>query len=106
MIYFKDENGGVHALESADFANLLPDGCVEITEVEAAALQQPSSSALRIADIDTRLVEIDQLSARPAREVALTLLSGAAVDSYVTDKLSALEAEAVSLRSERKELST
>ena len=104
MIYFKDENSGVHALESADFANLLPTGCVEITEDEAAVLQQPSSTVVRVAEIDARLAEIDQLSARPAREIALALLAGESVDSYTSEKLKALEIEAAALRAERKSL--
>lgn len=107
MPFYKDVTEKVHFLDSGDHAYLLPAGSVEITDEDAAALLQPSEAeitAVRIAAIDTRLAEIDSLSARPAREAALALLSGAPVDSYVSDKLTALEAEAAALRAERKEL--
>jgi hypothetical protein len=42
MIFYKDENGELHAIESADFVHLLPGACVEITEAEANALQNPA----------------------------------------------------------------
>ena len=70
----------------------------------APALTAAQVAAARIAAIDSRLTEIDRLSSRPAREVALALSSGAAVDGYTIDKLAALEAEAVALRAERKTL--
>jgi hypothetical protein len=43
MPYFKDQTGGLHFLDDAAFAHLLPEGCVEITDAEAAALQKPTS---------------------------------------------------------------
>ena len=98
-VYYTTD-GVKHTVET--IGELLPDGALPQAPAQTAA----QLAATRIVVIDTRLAKIDQLSARPAREVALALLSGATVDSYVTDKLSALEAEAVSLRSERKELST
>lgn len=107
MHYYKDTENQVHYLDDASYSHLLPSGSVEITAEAATALQQPTAAdmaAARIADIDARLAEIDQLSARPARQAAFALLSGSAVDRYVTDKLAALEAEAVELRAERKEL--
>lgn len=42
MLYFKDKTNGVHCLDDAAFAHLLPEGCVEITDEEAAALQKPT----------------------------------------------------------------
>ena len=42
MPYFKDKTGALHFLDDASFAHLLPEGCVEITDVEAAALQKPT----------------------------------------------------------------
>lgn len=42
MPYFKDQTGGLHFLDDAAFAYLLPEGCVEITDTEAAALQKPT----------------------------------------------------------------
>lgn len=42
MPYFKDKTGGLHFLDDANFAHLLPENCVEITDEEAAAIQKPT----------------------------------------------------------------
>ncbi|WP_248745145.1 tail fiber assembly protein [Pseudomonas sp. MWU12-2037] len=39
MPYYKDANGGVHFLDDALFAYILPEGSVEITDTEARAAQ-------------------------------------------------------------------
>lgn len=49
MPYFKDKTGGLHFLDDADFAHLLPDGCVEISDEEAAALQKPTTEQAKSA---------------------------------------------------------
>jgi hypothetical protein len=45
MPYYQDTSGGLHYLSVADLANggftLLPVGCVEITDAQAAALENP-----------------------------------------------------------------
>lgn len=53
MPHFKDTNNGVHFLDDALFAYLLPEGCVEITNEEADSLQpvyEPSYKELRAAE--------------------------------------------------------
>lgn len=42
MPFFKDKTGELHFLDDASFTHLLPDGCIEITDAEAAALQKPT----------------------------------------------------------------
>jgi hypothetical protein len=42
MPFYKDESNQIHALDDPSFFYLLPFGCVEISEAEAAALQNPS----------------------------------------------------------------
>lgn len=44
MPYFKDKTGGLHFLDDAAFAHLLPDSCVEITDEEATELQKPTAN--------------------------------------------------------------
>lgn len=39
MPNYKDKTNGLHFLDDAAFAHLLPDGCVEITYEEASALE-------------------------------------------------------------------
>jgi len=39
MPHFKDTNNGVHFLDDASFAYMLPAGCVEITDAEAESLR-------------------------------------------------------------------
>lgn len=41
MPYFKDTDGRLHFLDSAAFEHLLPAGCVQITDAEAAELLVP-----------------------------------------------------------------
>jgi len=41
MPYYKDKNSKVHYLDSAEFEHLLPAGCVQITDAEAAAILNP-----------------------------------------------------------------
>jgi hypothetical protein len=42
MYFYKDKTNGVHCLDSEAFAYLLPEGCVEITDEEAAQIQAPN----------------------------------------------------------------
>ena len=44
MPYYKDEIGGIHFLDDASFAYLLPVGCVEISDTEAASAQEPDAA--------------------------------------------------------------
>jgi hypothetical protein len=39
MPHYKDLNNGLHFLDDASFAHLLPEGSVEITDAEADALR-------------------------------------------------------------------
>ncbi|MQY50189.1 hypothetical protein [Rhodocyclus gracilis] len=58
------------------------------------------ANAVRIAQIDAALAEIDQRSIRPSREIASALASGQPVPPFLIAKLDALETEAVALRTE------
>ncbi|MCG9093474.1 DUF4376 domain-containing protein [Laribacter hongkongensis] len=46
MPYYKDNNGGVHFLDSADYESLLPAGCTQISDAEAAELLAPQPEPL------------------------------------------------------------
>ncbi len=46
MPYYKDTDGGVHFLDSANYENLLPAGCIPITDVDAAELLAPEPEPL------------------------------------------------------------
>ena len=48
MPHYKDQSGALHFLDSADFAYLLPAGCVEITDEEAEALSAPLPTQAQI----------------------------------------------------------
>jgi hypothetical protein len=39
MPYYHDSKNGLHWLDDDAFAHLLPEGCVEITKAEAAAIE-------------------------------------------------------------------
>lgn len=42
MPYFRDPQSKLHFLDDRAFSHMLPDGCVEITDEEAALLRAPS----------------------------------------------------------------
>ncbi|MCG9005143.1 DUF4376 domain-containing protein [Laribacter hongkongensis] len=46
MPYYKDSSGGVHFLDSADYESLLPNGCTQISDAEAAELLAPEPEPL------------------------------------------------------------
>ncbi|MCG8991822.1 DUF4376 domain-containing protein [Laribacter hongkongensis] len=46
MSYYKDQDGRVHFLESADYEILLPTGCTQISDAEAAELLVPEPEPL------------------------------------------------------------
>ena len=51
MPHFKDINNNIYVLDTADFIDKLPEGCVEITEEEAATIHAESSAAAHAAYI-------------------------------------------------------
>lgn len=62
MPHYKDLDNKLHFLEDASFAHYLPDGCVEITEEEATALQpQPTYADLRAAEYPSFADQFDLL---------------------------------------------
>lgn len=48
MPFFKDKDGRLHFLESDEFKHLLPDGCIEITDEEAASMQKPTADQAKV----------------------------------------------------------
>ncbi|WP_193583531.1 DUF4376 domain-containing protein [Laribacter hongkongensis] len=46
MPYYKDNNGRVHFLDSADYESLLPAGCTQISDTEAIELLAPGPEPL------------------------------------------------------------
>lgn len=49
MPHFKDPDGNLSFLENATFVDLLPKGCIEITEAEAAQLRAPTLAQAKTA---------------------------------------------------------
>jgi len=45
MPHYKDTNNQLHFLEDTGFENMLPEGCVEITDEEAAAISAANNPA-------------------------------------------------------------
>jgi hypothetical protein len=70
MPNYKDASHNLHYLDDAAFVHLLSEGCVEITEAEAAAIRQSKIPAWSCAP----LLRI----ARAGREIALNRLAGIA----------------------------
>jgi len=62
MSYFKDKTGGLHFLDGANFEHLLPEGCVEITDTEAAALQKPTVEQAKAEKWEAIKVKRDNLT--------------------------------------------
>ena len=61
---YKDNNNGLHFIEP-DFAHLLPEGCVQITEEEAEALRPkppvPTYKDLRAQDYPSIADQLDTI---------------------------------------------
>jgi len=70
MPNYKDQSGKLHYLDDAAFVHLLPSGSVEITEGEAAAIQQSNIPPWS----PDPLLKI----AKAGREIALNRLAGIA----------------------------
>lgn len=72
MQYYKAPDNSLHCIEP-EFANLLPAGCVEITQDEADALQQKLQAVSPQDAIreQIRQLESDQLMPRATREFML-----------------------------------
>lgn len=51
MPFFKDANNNVHYLQDESKGHFLPDGCVQITEIEAGALAAQKNKATPLKDI-------------------------------------------------------
>ena len=49
MPFYRDTNNKVHYLDSAEFSNLLPAGCVLITKAEADVLRAPTPEEIAAA---------------------------------------------------------
>lgn len=78
------------------------DPVTHTPEEEAERARQHAEA--RIAEIKAELDRIDALTARPARAVYLALSKGETPDAADVERLSALEAEAVALRTELQSL--
>lgn len=64
MPHYKDSTNKLHYLQDAAFANLLPVGSVEITDVEASILLQPTPAQLaEKAAAEAKLADIAQAKA-------------------------------------------
>lgn len=106
-MYFKDKKGNLHAIDSELHKNLLPAGCIEITDSEAELMEaktSPKASAgtIKKIEIEAKLRKLDEASTRPARAVALALFRGGVVNQFDVDKLTKAETDADALRAELK----
>lgn len=76
MQNYKDTNNQIHALDSTEFENLLPAGCVKITQAEA--------EAIRAAEEAAKPVMIPALSMRQARLALLNMGLLSTVQAAIT----------------------
>lgn len=60
MPYYKDTKSGLHFLDLADDTHLLPAGCIEIADAEAAALRAPTVEKSRADKWDAIKAERDR----------------------------------------------
>ncbi|CAE6838007.1 hypothetical protein [Paraburkholderia nemoris] len=93
MPYYQDSNGGLHYLSDTDIANgglaLLPSGCSEITDAQAAVLQTPPAPTA---------AEVLVTSAQAALEAGLAIISTATPAlnaTYACDQLSQMDIIAI-----------
>lgn len=60
MPYFKDKTGALHYLDDSAFDCLLPEGSIQVTDAEAAALQKPTTDQAKAAKWDAIKTERDR----------------------------------------------
>lgn len=102
-MYYANNQKELHYLDSEEFAAMLPEGYVQITDEEAQEIinaSKPSPASIRKIEITAELQTIDTDSARPARAVAVALAAGTPPNAFDLSKLQALEAKAAALRAE------
>ena len=99
MSYALRQDGGWRSVNSK---NDLVEG-ETWSEVQPPLPAQPNQ---RIVEIDSLLAYIDLKGARPSREIAAALAAGSPAPTASVQKLTALEAQASTLRAERRTLST
>lgn len=97
MSYAVRQDGGWRAVNTKD--DLL-DG-ETWSEVQPPLPPQPDP---RISEIDSLLADIDLKGARPSREIAAALAAGSPAPTGSVQKLAELEAQAETLRAERRTL--
>lgn len=51
MPYYKDTENGLHFLDNAAYAYILPAGCIEITSEEAESIRQSQAESLRTPEV-------------------------------------------------------
>lgn len=105
MPHFKDLGGRIHFLDDVNFSHLLPEGSVQLTEVEELALLESLAAppgpeqlaAARAAEIRAELQLIDERKVRALTDALL---------NNDTSRLQTLEAQAALLRVELAGLTT
>lgn len=98
MIFYKDSNNTIHALDSIEFEHLLPTDCISITDGEAQELQSKTdvnTNIDRLAEIDATLTILDTKKIRAISDAILL---------KDTSKLEELEEESNKLRLKRRKL--
>ncbi|NWB47116.1 MULTISPECIES: tail fiber assembly protein [Pseudomonas] len=70
MPYYKDTNNGIHFLDDAVFAYMLPDGSVEITDAEARAVQAAANEPSPEQVLAAKNSERDSLLATASLRIA------------------------------------
>lgn len=83
-----------------------PNECGPDETWQEAQPSLPEPSSPRIGEIDNELAAIDAKGARPSREITAALAAGSQPPAAAVQKLIDLEAQAESLRSERRSLTT
>lgn len=73
MAYYKDTNNELHWLDDSSFEHLLPQGSVQITNEEAAAIQEANKPTLTITRITPRQIRmaLTQMGLRSQVEAAV-----------------------------------
>jgi hypothetical protein len=78
MLYYKDSENNVHALESDEFEYLLPPGLVSITEIEAKELTAPTNAAPTVVTMRQARLALLQTGHLSAVNDAIAAMTGVA----------------------------
>jgi hypothetical protein len=103
MPYYQDTNGGLHFLDDAAFSHLLPDGCVELSDADAKAIEAKNQPPVDPnAALKTEITQLEQKGIRSTRDVLAAMAGGQTPAAADVTQLQSIASQIQALRAQFK----